>query len=268
MHLLSLAAQTVLDAGPAGHIRAAAAAGFRFVGPRLKPLLPTDLRIVGDPRREGEVLRALAETGIAVLEVGVFPITADLDGAAFAPEFAFCRRIGARFIVCPAEDSNAERQGETLARVCDLAARNDLGVLIEFNPRRACATLPQALALVAAAARPNAGLLIDALHLSRSGGHPRDLAAVDPTLLRLVHLCDATAFAPGPRTFEDMRREANNERLYPGEGQLWLDELLDALPKDIPVSIEAPSRKYAHLPAVERARLAREATERLIARHV
>ena len=39
MPLVSLAALTILDAGPAGQIRAAHAAGFAAVGLRLHPLL-------------------------------------------------------------------------------------------------------------------------------------------------------------------------------------------------------------------------------------
>jgi hypothetical protein len=49
-------------------------------------------------------------------------------------------------------------------------------------------------------------------------------------------------------------------RLLPGEGGLWLEELLEALPRQIPISIEAPSARHAHLPAAERAKLALEAT--------
>ena len=70
--------------------------------------------------------------------------------------------------------------------------------------------------------------------------------------------------------FEHIRRawhdvhEAFAARLLPGEGELWLGELIAALPPGTPISIEAPSARMAGLPAAERARLARVATERFL----
>jgi hypothetical protein len=42
----------------------------------------------------------------------------------------------------------------------------------------------------------------------------------------------------------------------PGEGVLPLEELVAALPADVPLAIEAPCRATAELPALERARRA------------
>jgi sugar phosphate isomerase/epimerase len=88
---------------------------------------------------------------------------------------------------------------------------------------------------------------------------------VAPGRLKLVHFCDAPAFSPGNRSAEELRRESRTARLLPGEGELWLRELIAALPPQTPISIEAPSARMAGLPAAERARLAREATERFLA---
>ena len=106
----SLAALTILEAGPAGQIRAAAAAGFSSVGLRLQPLLPTDAVVVGEPAREAEVEARLAETGVRVLEVGVFSIRADLDVRHYAPVVTFSARIDARHLVCPVEDPEPGRR--------------------------------------------------------------------------------------------------------------------------------------------------------------
>ena len=40
--------------------------------------------------------------------------------------------------------------------------------------------------------------------------------------------------------FDELVHEARNERLHAGEGALWLDELFDALPDDIAISVEVP----------------------------
>ena len=263
---ISLAALTILDAGPAGQIRAAADAGWRSVGLRLMPLLASDAQVVGDRRAESEIESLLAATAMSVLEVGVLPIKAEMDWPTISAVVEFSARIGACFLVCPIEDFDVSRRLATFSRLCDLALPLGLRVLVEFNPYSGCKTMAEAVEIVRRSHRANAGLVIDALHLSRSGGHPGDVANVDPSLLDLVHLCDAPLPPSGSRTFDELRSESRTARLLPGEGALWLDDLLQAIAPQTRLSVEAPSARDAHLPAAERARLAREATQRLLAR--
>jgi sugar phosphate isomerase/epimerase len=264
MTILSLAALTILDAGPDGQIEAAAAGGFRSVGLRLQPLLSSDRRVVGDPALEARVRDLMLAHDMALLEVGVFPILPDMDPAALEPVLVFTAELGGRFVVCPVEDPDVARRLETFGRLSDLCTRLGLAALVEFNPYSACRSLAEAAAMLDAVGRSSAGLVIDALHLSRSGGHPRDLASVAPERLKLVHFCDAPAFVPDGRSAEELRRESRTARLLPGEGELWLKELIAALPPETPISIEAPSARMAGLPAAGRARLALEATERFL----
>ena len=264
---LSLAALTILDAGPIGQVRAAAEAGFTSVGLRLQPLLPTDVAVIGDANAMDELAQLIAQTKMRVLEIGVFPLKAGMDLEALGPVLSFSHKLGARYIVCPAEDDDKKRRAETFAELCDLAETCALEALVEFNPYSACRSLNEAYELVTKADRPNGKLLIDAFHLSRSGAHPLDLRSVPKDLLALVHLCDAEPLPTTPRSVEDLRRESRTARLLPGDGSLWLDALLDALPPGIPLSIEAPAAKNAHLPAAERARLALAASQRLLAKH-
>ena len=261
---LSLAALTILDAGPAGQIRAAHEAGWRSVGLRLNPLLASDERVVGDAAKETEVVALMRETKMGLLEIGVFPVTADMKIDALKPVLAFSAKLGARFIVCPIEDSDISRRAETFARLCDVAGAVGLAALAEFNPYSGCPNLREAAALVESVQRANAGLVIDALHLSRSGGHPDDLKHIDPALLRLVHFCDAPAFTASARSLDELRKESRTARLLPGEGGLRLRELLAALPEGTPISLEAPTARNAHLSASERARLALLQTEKFL----
>ena len=138
-------------------------------------------------------------------------------------------------------------------------------MLVEFNPYSACRSLLEARALALATERLNAGLVIDLLHLSRSGGSADDLRKVEPHLLQLVHYCDAAPMPEGERTFEELRAESRTARRLPGEGVLPLRELLAAFPAGTPVSVEAPSRSLAGLSAQERARMVLEATMGVLA---
>jgi sugar phosphate isomerase/epimerase len=264
MSLVSLAALTILDAGPAGQVRAAQAAGFDAVGLRLNPLLASDPVVAGTPL-EAEVRGLMRETGLGLLEVGVFPIKPDLDVEALRPVLRLSGELGARFIVCPVEDADEARRLATFRALCDIAAEFGLVALLEFNPYSACRSLSAARDLVLAARRDNAALVIDLLHLSRSGGTTADLARVEPHLLRLVHFCDAAPMPGGARTIDELRAESRTARRLPGEGVLPLRDLLAAFPEGTPVSVEAPSRTLMGLSAEERARKVHAATMGVLA---
>ena len=133
-------------------------------------------------------------------------------------------------------------------------------VLVEFNPYSACRSLSDARALALAAERPNAALVIDLLHLSRSGGSADDLKKVEPHLLQLVHYCDAAPMPEGERSMDELRAESRTARRLPGEGVLPLKDLLAAFPQGTPVSVEAPSKSLVGLSAEERARKVLKAT--------
>lgn len=263
MSLVSLAALTILDAGPAGQIRAAHAGGFKAVGLRLNPLLPSDPAVAGTPL-EAEVVALMRETGMELLEIGVFPIKPDMDVAALRPVLRLSSELGARFIVCPVEDADEKRSLETFRALCRLAGEYGLVALIEFNPYSACRSLAAAREMALAAQCDNAALVIDLLHLSRSGGGVADLRAVEPELLRLVHYCDAAPMPQGERSLEDLRAESRTARRLPGEGVLPLQELLAAFPPGTPISVEAPSQSLAGLSTEEKARKAYDATMRAL----
>jgi sugar phosphate isomerase/epimerase len=137
-----------------------------------------------------------------------------------------------------------------------------MGVDLECMAWRRVASLPDAVRVVEAAGRPNGGALVDALHLSRTGGSPADLAGVPPGLIASAQLCDAPAERPA--TEEAIIKEARSGRLPPSEGALPLRELVAALPDHAALSVEVPMGDEA--PAEERARRINEATRRLIER--
>ncbi len=265
--MISLAALTVLDAGPVRQILAAAAAGYDAVGLRLQPLLATDPVIAGIPEAEAQVQDAIRTTGLQVTEIGVFPLLPEMDVEKFAAVLGLSHRIGARYVTCPVEDPDEARRVENFSRLCDLSETCGMEALIEFNPYSACPNLPAAMRIVEKSGRDNARLLIDVLHLSRSGGKPSDLKAIDPKMIALVHLCDAPPPPTRAASVDELRRESRTARLYPGEGSLWLDELLDIVGPDVPLSVEAPSAAHAHLGVEERAKAALEATRKLLAKH-
>ena len=89
--------------------------------------------------------------------------------------------------------------------------------------------------------RPEFRLLIDTMHLVRSGSGAADLAAIDPDHVGYAQLNDTTL---RPRT-DNYMEEAIYERMVPGDGELPLHDILSALPADVVIELEVPRRSLA-----------------------
>ena len=264
---ISLAHLTVLDTTPAELVTVAAAAGFRTIGIRLTAtpsvgIPPYDILSDGPLLRE--TLLRLADTGVSVL---------DTEFLRFEPEhpvgvpegfLEVSARLGARHVLVMSAEPEEARTLERFCELCDRAAGYGLHVCLEFAIYTGVRTLAHAADVVARSNRPNASVLIDALHFSRSGGIPAHIGSVDPSLFRYAQICDAGPDMPAPRDMPALIREARTGRLLPGEGVLPLAELVAALPDTVPLAIEAPSRATADLPAVERAKRAHQALSALL----
>ena len=267
--MISLAHLTVLDTTPPELVTVAADAGFRAIGIRLTAtpsvgVPPYDMLSSGPLVRETE--QRLADTGISVL---------DTEFLRFEPEHPVgvpegfletSARLGAKNVLVMSAEPDESRTVERFSELCDRSAAYGLQVCLEFAIYTGVRTLAHAAHVVARSKRPNASILIDALHFSRSGGLPAHVASVDPSLLRYAQICDATGDMPGPSDTPALIREARTGRLLPGEGALPLAELVAALPDGAPLAIEAPCRATAHLPGIERAKRAHAALTKLIQR--
>jgi len=258
--LLSLAHLTVLDAHPLELIDAAAAAGFAAVGLRIVPPMPTDaiVPVIGDAALIRRLNDRLRDTGLRVLDIEAIWLGPQTEVAALEPALATGRQLGARCVLAVGNDPEASRVVDNFARLAELAAGFELAVGLEFIPYCCTATLGEARRIIAAAAQPNTGVLLDALHLVRSGGSAAELELPGAAPILYSQICDARG--PRPATIEALRREARAGRYYPGEGELPLAQILRALPAQLPIAVEAPCAEYAALPVAERARRCAAAT--------
>ena len=256
---ISLAHLTLLDATPLELIDAAAAAGFSHVGLRIVPPVPDPAWpcIVGDVRAERAIKQRLSDAGVELLDVEAFWLGPETRVQDWEAALALGARLGARYLVVICDDPDPARAIDNFAKLCALAGGLGLKPALEFIPYTHVTRLADALQIVQSAGAPNAGLLIDLLHLSRSGGTTAQLGSVPAELVHFAHVCDAPAAIPP--TTDALRREARGDRLYPGEGALPVRDFLAALPGGVPVAIEAPNVRHAHLTFAERAQRARAA---------
>lgn len=125
-------------------------------------------------------------------------------------------------------------------------------------------TLEAAVRVVQRAGHPAGCVLVDALHLQRSGGTVAQLAAVPPELLPYGQLCDGPLEPVWPD--DDLARvESRTGRMFPGDGGLPLIDLVGALPPGGALSVEAPVAACSTMSPIARAARAYTAAARVLA---
>ena len=228
--LLSLAAGVCPETGPADFVSACAEAGWPACGIWFDAESWTD-------RVSADVRQRLDDTGLVALDMEPVFVTPHGDHGERVLEAAAA--IGARNLLVVSRGVEDDLFVERFSELCDLAAPHGIGCSLEFMAFMSIRDLPQALDALEMTDRPNASVLIDNLHLARTGGTVGDVGAVDPARLPYVQLCDAPLASPA-----NLIVEALDERLTLGAGELPTRELVDALPIHTALSMEIRS---AHL---------------------
>jgi sugar phosphate isomerase/epimerase len=249
----SLAHLTALDLPPPEVIGLAAEAGYDHAGLRLLPTAPGSPfypMAPGDALMR-ETLARIADTGVTVLKLELIRLAAGTDLRRFVPFLEAGAALEASSVLVIGDDPEEARLTESFAALCDLAAPYGLGMELEFMPWSAVPDLASAMRVVGGAARPNGGVLVDPLHLDRSGGSAADLTSVPARWMRYLQICDGPAERPA--TIEAMIHAARQDRMLPGEGGLDLHGIFAALPRGLPISIEVPTPRFGPR---DRARLA------------
>ena len=266
MRILSLDHLTVFELTPPELVGTAALAGFSHVGVRLQPAAPGEKQhpMIGDTPMLRETLARMADTGVKLLDAGVFRLRKDMDIPGLEPVFATAAKLGAAHVVVNGDEPDEAVLADLFARLCDLGRRYALTANLEATPWTGVRTLTQAARIVGGVNRPNGRVLVDTIHVDRSGGSAAEIASIPASLIAYAQICDARG--PRPKDFDTMIFQARNERAFPGEGNLDLAGMLRALPPGIPLSLECPTNELAKtLPAVERAKRGRAAIESLLA---
>lgn len=255
---LYLAAGTVLDAPPEEQIRAAAAAGFDGCGLRLDPTT-TDGATVAR-------LAAIAEReGVLILDVEVVRLTTPEPTGAQRRLVEIGAELGARWVLTVSEVADVGERHRGIEALAGVAQGNGMRIALEFMAFTAINHLAEALRMWSLVGTP-AGILVDALHLYRTGGTAAEVTAMPPGALAYVQLCDA---APGaaPAGSAALADEARHHRRMPGNGAIDLAALVAATPTGTAMTVEVQNDDLAaRHDAAERARTAYSAARRYVSR--
>jgi len=224
---------TLLGIAPPDFVGVAASAGFAAVGLRVAPAVPGEAPWPMSPGSPmlAQTVRRCADTGVEVL--GVEAIRLGPRVLDYAPVLEAAAELGAKYVNAICEDPDLGRLSDRFGELVRLAEPYRVRPVIEFMAYRSVRSLGAAVAI--AAGSGGGGILVDALHIRRCGADLGELAAVDPSLIGYLQLCDAPLAAP-----PDPVAEARTGRLLPGHGELPLADLLAAVPGDVPVAVEAP----------------------------
>lgn len=253
----SLAHLTLINATPAELVYIAARAGYDAVSPRFIPMkVPGEF--VETPVSKAQVQAtktALATTGLSVLDVELARITEDVDPRSFERALELGGELGARHMIMSAWTLTRDDRNfliDVYAETCDLAADYGLTVDLEFPSFSRLRTLDETLDIVRAADRPNGGILVDTLYLHLSRVDLGELLHVPSELFHFLHISDCL---PGiADTREGMIQLARDARLYPGEGWIDFNGIIERMPP-MNYSIELPNQsRVAELGYEEHAR--------------
>jgi len=224
---------------PAQAIQTAAQTGYEFVGLRLWPNAPgaPQQHLLGQPAALREALAAQRDTGVGVFDLEIIRINADFNPHTWDALYEVGAQLKAKAILVAGDDADEARMSDHYARLCEVMQPFGMTADLEFMPWTEVKDAQQALRIVHKAGTPsNAGILVDALHFSRSTTTLEDIRAIPRALLHYAQICDA----PAGLNFstEQLIHTARCERLLPGDGTIDLAGLFEALPADLPISVE------------------------------
>ena len=248
--IYSLAYLTSHRCTPAEAIRIAAQTGYQFVGMRLWPNAPgaPQQHLLDQPEAMRETLAVQKDTGVGVFDLEIIRINDSFDPHTWDALYDVGAQLQAKAILVAGDDPDEARLTDNYARLCEVMQPFGMTADLEFMPWTEVKDAKSALRIVQNAGMPsNAGILVDALHFGRSTTTLDDIRAIPRQLLHYAQICDAQAGLDF--TVEQMIHTARCERLLPGHGTIDIKGLFDALPTDLPVSVEVVNfGREAHTP--------------------
>ena len=237
----SLAHLTVLGCAPPEMTYIAARAGYDFVS--IRPILmglqgEPDYALADNPTMLKQTKRALAETGVKLHDIELARIYDHMHPTKYLPAMEVAAELGGRAVLSSIWTDQREYAIEKFGEVCDLAKPFGLTVDLEYVPIAGVRCLKDAVEVLRAVKRDNAGLMVDTHHFQRAGDRVEALDALPREWFHFAHLCDAPAEIPAER--EELVRIMREGRLYLGDGGIDVASIVKHMPEMV-YSIELPN---------------------------
>ncbi|MGF7236772.1 MAG: sugar phosphate isomerase/epimerase family protein [Frankia sp.] len=236
---------SVFGLPPVAFVHLAADLGLRYIGMTLSampnPYGYAPFSLLEDVALRRETVTALRDRGVTIALGDGFTLRKGGDMRERAAELDVMAELGAERVNTVTFEPDLSRGADQIGILAEMAAAVGMETTLEFGPGLCVSDLPTALGVVRGVGRPDLRLLIDTMHLVRSGSGADDIAALDPDLIGYVQLSDVPLVASIPNYME----EACFQRMVPGTGELPLLDILGALPRHLAIGLEVPIRSEA-----------------------
>src|SRR5262249_1197623 len=161
-------------------------------GAPLIPLGYPPYSLKDDPALRRELLAAMDDRGVAITLGDGFLVLPDLEIGSFAADLDTRAELAVPRINVVSLDPDLARTFDQFAALTELAAQRNIETDVEPVPGLTVGDLPTALAAREYVGRSDFRVLIDTMHLVRSGSGAADVAAVDPEHIGYAQLNDTT----------------------------------------------------------------------------
>jgi sugar phosphate isomerase/epimerase len=241
MDRLGIELLSVFGMPPIEFVQLAADLGCRHIttgltGFPLKTLGYKQFSLRDDHRLRRDLLAAMDDRGVSISLGEGLLIVPGVDIHSYAADLDIMAELRIPRINTISLEPDRARTFDQLAVLTDLAAERGISTSVEPAPGLAIGDLPTAMAAVDYVGRDDVSLLIDMMHVARSGAGADDLRSFPAERIGYVQLCDTT-LRPAMHSYAE---EAMYHRMAPGEGELPLLDMLAALPRDRVVGLEVP----------------------------
>ena len=240
----SLAHLTVLGCAPPEMTYIAARAGYDFIS--IRPILmglpgEPDYSLADNPVMLKQTRKALADTGVRLHDIELARIYDHMHPSKYLPAMEVAAELGGRAVLSSIWTEDRAYAIEKFGEVCDLAKPFGLTVDLEYVPIAGVRSLADAVEVLRAVKRENAGLMVDTHHFQRAGDRVEALDGLPREWFHFAHLCDAPGEIPAERA--ELIRIMREGRLYLGEGGIDVASILKHMPEMV-YSIELPNLTY------------------------
>jgi len=194
--------------------------------------------IVGNASLIAEVKAMLNDAKMPVFDTFSCYLEPETKMSDFTDSLAFAAELDAQYIMVMGNDTDYSRMRDNFGLFSDEATRFNLIPTIEFVPTRPLCTMAMAVQMIQESGRAGT-ICLDPMHFMRTGGTGAEIKSYGAKYFPYTQLNDGVLFAgePNPADFGKMRQ---GQRKMLGEGDVPLYEYFDALPADLPLSIEIP----------------------------
>jgi sugar phosphate isomerase/epimerase len=260
MHKIALSPNSLVGVPALEYIDALVQAGYDGIGLRMYASPGVNYEnvtqpIAGNPTLMKDIKHALQDSGLILYDILSYYIRSNFDLERMLPSLEFGAELGFPYALGIADDPDWSRQRDNFTRLCDAAAALGMSVSLEAPvAQNSVNTLPLALQLIAESGCDNAVICLDPFHFWRVGHSPELLKTADSRLFPYTQIDDGVdTDGPPPRG-----------RCEIGTGRVPLTEILEALPADVPLSIEWGRPRDSSYSAAEWAAIALQATRRAL----